>query len=275
MVVARPVLCAHDLLVDVRARDRAQAPQQVELAVTDVLGGERPRGLHGDHGQHLEDVVLHHVPASPGFLVVPGAGANALLLGHRELNVINVLRVPERLEHRIGEAQDQQVLHGLLSEVVIDPEDLRFLERTRQDFVDRPGAREVPAHRLLHDDAGDRSLARLGYEPGRLELVDAGGDQARRDRQIEHAVPGYAELGLDLFEPALELRVRLRVGEGARRVEERASVLGPVRDHAREFDALRRLLRLRSQHRSANEHCHDHHGEESGASTGRFRRSWR
>src|SRR5207302_6197175 len=101
--------------------------------------------------------------------------------------------------------------------------------RTRQDFVDRPGAREVPAHRLLHDDAGDRSLARVGYEPGRLELVDAGGDQARRDRQIEDAVPGYAELGLDLFEPALELRVRLRVGEGARRVEQRASVLGPVR----------------------------------------------
>ena len=42
--------------------------------------------------------------------------------------VVHVLAPPDRLEKRIGEAEDEEVLHGLLSQVVVDPEDLRLVE---------------------------------------------------------------------------------------------------------------------------------------------------
>jgi hypothetical protein len=45
--------------------------------------------------------------------------------------VVDVVAVPERLEDGVGEAEDQQVLHRLLAQVVVDAVDLLLVE----DFV--------------------------------------------------------------------------------------------------------------------------------------------
>ncbi len=66
---------------------------------------------------------------SPGRRVVLG---QALLLGHGDLHVVDVLRVPQRLEDAVGEAQHQQVLHRLLAEVVVDAVGLALGERRRR-----------------------------------------------------------------------------------------------------------------------------------------------
>ena len=78
--------------------------------------------------QQLQHVVLHHVAQRAGLLVVAGARADALLLGHGDLHVIDVLLVEQRLEDAVGEAQHQDVLDRLLAEVVIDAEDLPLVE---------------------------------------------------------------------------------------------------------------------------------------------------
>ena len=48
---------------------------------------------------------------------------DAEALGHRDLHVLDVVAVPDRLEERVGEAEVEDVLHRLLAEVVVDAED--------------------------------------------------------------------------------------------------------------------------------------------------------
>ena len=66
-------------------------------------------------------MVLHHVAQSARTLVKTGATFNSQRFGGRDLDVIDIMRVPERRENRVRESQDQNVLRGFLSEKMIDP----------------------------------------------------------------------------------------------------------------------------------------------------------
>lgn len=122
-------------------------------------------------------MVLHHVAQRAGALIVAGAGADAFFLGHRDLHVVDILGVPQGFEDRVAEAHDQDVLHGLLAEVMVDPEDLALVEVGAQHVVDMAGARQVSSDRLLDDDARKRVAGadRL-HQPGGIQLLDAGLD---------------------------------------------------------------------------------------------------
>jgi len=63
----------------------------------------------------LEEVVLDDVPCGPGLVVEAGTGADTDVLGHRDLHRVDVVRVPDRLEQLVGEAQRQQVLDRFLA----------------------------------------------------------------------------------------------------------------------------------------------------------------
>jgi hypothetical protein len=80
------------------------------------------------------------------------AAADPDVLGRGDLDVIDVVAVPHRLEQGVGESQRHQVLDGLLAQVVIDAEDLVLLEDLQQLRVQRPGRGQVIAERLLDDD---------------------------------------------------------------------------------------------------------------------------
>ncbi len=100
----------------------------LDLLVAHVLGRERGGRLHRDEREHLKDVVLDHVAHHARLLVVAAAPLDADRLGVRDLDVVDVLPVPDRLEDAVGEAEDEQVLHRLLAEVVVDAVDLRLFE---------------------------------------------------------------------------------------------------------------------------------------------------
>jgi hypothetical protein len=72
----------------------------------------------------LQQVVLDHVPDGAGLLVEGAPGFHADRLGGRDLDVVDGVAVPDPLDHRVGEAEDEEVLDGLLAEEVVDPEDL-------------------------------------------------------------------------------------------------------------------------------------------------------
>ena len=97
-------------------------------------------------------MILDHVAQRARPLVVVGAALDADGLRGGDLHVIDVAAVPDRLEHAVGEAEHQQVLDGFLSEIVIDAEDLRFVEMGVEQPVQRAGAVEIGAERLLDDD---------------------------------------------------------------------------------------------------------------------------
>ena len=100
-----------------------------------------------------------------------------------------MLAVPDRLEQRVGEAEDlPEVLDGLLAEVVVDAEDLRLRERLRDDapFSSIELGRLSP-NGFSDDDARPRSAAPppwpVGDEPVVLELLDDGPELRGRKRR--------------------------------------------------------------------------------------------
>ena len=151
------VLPGDDRAVHVAAAERLERLEHLELLVADGLAVDVRRGLHGDQAEQLEQVVLHHVAQRAGAVVVAAAAADAERLGGGDLHVVDAVGVPERLEERVGEAGDQQVLDALLAEVVVDPEDLVLLEHGADRVVDLAGRGQVVAERLLeHQPRGAR-----------------------------------------------------------------------------------------------------------------------
>jgi hypothetical protein len=121
-------------------------------------------------------------------------------------------RRPERLEDRVGEAEREEVLHGLLPEVVVDAVDLRLGERLQQAGVQRAGAGEIDAERLLHDDARDAPLRRP-IQAGLREQLRGDREVFRRDREVEEAAARRfgARLPLQLLDLFRQGAVPLRI----------------------------------------------------------------
>ncbi len=121
--------------------------------------------------------------------------------------MVDELPVPDRLEDPVRKAQSQQVLHGLLAEVVVDPEDLVLGEvladQRRQLFC----GGEVVSERLLDDEpvpplpGGDRRH----HRDERLEC-------AGRNREVVQPVAGRPANGLGLGKCIREPRGGTLVG---------------------------------------------------------------
>ena len=121
--------------VDLLRADRADRLVDLHLLVADADRVQRRRRLHRDQRHELEHVVLHHVAQCAALVVVPAAVADAERLADRDLHVVDVLVVPDRLEDRVGEPHHHQVLHRLLAEVMVDAEDLLLGEVLVQQLV--------------------------------------------------------------------------------------------------------------------------------------------
>ena len=160
---------------------------------TFFLQPHRPRlevgGLvHRGKRHELQQVVLDDVAGRTDAVVVAGAGTDADVLGHGDLHMVDVVRVPQRLEHRVGESQRQQVLHRFLAEVVVDPEDGAGGEDLAEDVVEFLGAGQVVPERLLHHNPPPGALRALG-QAAALELLGDGREELRRDAQVKAWLP--------------------------------------------------------------------------------------
>ena len=126
-------------------------------------------------------MVLQHIPGGTGLIVEGPAAGDADVLSHGDLYVIHVAVVPEGLDHRVGEAQGQQILDRLLPQVVIDAIYLLFGEQRREFVIDIAKRLKVRSQRLFHHDARRRA-----HQAGPVErATDRRKDLGRR-RQIHH-----------------------------------------------------------------------------------------
>ena len=76
----------------------------------------------------MRPTVLHDVADDTKLVKVPATSLGPERLLERDLNVRNEVLVERRVEHDVGESEHEQVLDHLLSEVVVNTEDL---ERAR------------------------------------------------------------------------------------------------------------------------------------------------
>ena len=108
--------------------DRQHRPEHLVLLFADGAWFERGRRLHHDERHHLEQMGDDHVFVGAGALVEVGALVEAEGLRDVDLDVVDEVAVPDRLEQAVGEAEGQDVLRGLLAEEVVDAKDLVLFE---------------------------------------------------------------------------------------------------------------------------------------------------
>ncbi len=85
-------------------------------------------------------------------LVKAAAGFHAYGFRSRDLYVIDVVIVPERLEQAVGETADQNVLHRLLAQVVIDPVNLLLAHDLEQTTIELHRTGQIGAEGLFDHD---------------------------------------------------------------------------------------------------------------------------
>ena len=140
------------------------------------MGIETRRRLHRDQRHQLEQMVRHHVAQRAGRVVEAAAMADAELFVHGDLDVIDMVAIPDRLEHAVGEAQHQDVLHRLLAEIMIDPVDLVLVHDLQQLAIQRARGREVGAERLFDHQPPPGAV--LLHHAGAAELAAVGANAA-------------------------------------------------------------------------------------------------
>ena len=150
------VLPAHNPARQVFKRKWLDGAQHFDLFVAHAVGVERGRRFHRHEREHLQHVILKHVAQLPGLLVISGAMLHAERLRHRDLHVVNILPIPNRLENRVRKAEHQNILHRHFAEIVVNPINLRLSQRARQFRVQRHRAFQIAAKRFFdnHPRAG-------------------------------------------------------------------------------------------------------------------------
>src|SRR5262249_30485469 len=112
-------------------------------------------------------------------------------LCRRDLHVMDPLSVPDRLEDRIRETEDENVLYRLFAEVVIDAIRLVLGGHAQEQRVQVLRRLEAAPERLLDDDAGPWPLVRRPRARRQSALRQIGDDRlehARRNREVEEPV---------------------------------------------------------------------------------------
>ena len=81
-------------------------------------------------------MVLDHVAQRARFLVISAAAFHADRFGRRDLHMIDISAVPQRLEDAVAEAEGHDVLDRFLAQIMVDAVDLAFLEALLQAAVE-------------------------------------------------------------------------------------------------------------------------------------------
>ena len=132
-----------------------------------------------------------------GLFVKLAAPFHAEALGHRDLHVLDVVTVPDRLEERVRESEVEDVLNRFLPEIVIDAEDRLFREVLVEHGVELACRCEVATERLFDDDPCAVGAVSVG------ELTDD------HDGTCSAGSPGSGPAGCS---PQLGSQLRERVG---------------------------------------------------------------
>ena len=204
------ILRAHRIAQRLVAGLQLHRIEQFRLAGAHRVGGKARRRLHGDEREQLEQMVRHHVAQRAGRVVIIAAAADGQRFGDRDLHVIDMVAIPDRLEQAVGKAQHQNVLHRLLAEIMIDAKNLILAENAEQFAIERPRRSEIGAERLFDDDASPCAVC-LTRQPRLAEMAADRRKTGRRRGQIEQPVAVGLALALDAGELAADFFVSLRI----------------------------------------------------------------
>src|SRR5262247_978681 len=123
-------------------------------------------------------MVLNHVADGAGLIIERPPALNPEILRHGDLYAFDLIAIPERLEECILEAEEHHVMYWSFSQIMIDAEDVLFVESAEQNLVKCLRRGKVMAEGLFDDDAGAASTIRFG------QLFHDEAEQCRRNSEV-------------------------------------------------------------------------------------------
>ena len=147
-------------------------------------------------------MVLQNVAQRARLLVEGAAPLNTDGLCHRDLHVVDVAAVPDRLKDKVAEAEDQDVAHRLFPKVVVDAVNLRLAEDFANFPVQLDGRLEVAAERLLNDDTSPAAIGCFVIKTCGAKAPHDLWERRGRRREVVEAIP----VGAGLCVNGVELR---------------------------------------------------------------------
>src|SRR5208283_659752 len=161
--LAFAILAAEHAGEDFLGAERLDGVEDFGLFVADFIGVEGDGRFHGGHGKELEKMVGNHVAESAGGFIEAAAMLDPDGFGGGNLDMVDVMAVPERFDDVVGEAEDHDVLDRLFAEVMVDAVDLLFGEDLLEVVVELDSGLQVVAKRLFNDDASPLAVFFLGH----------------------------------------------------------------------------------------------------------------
>lgn len=135
---------------------------------------------------------------SAGHVVEAAAVTDADLLVDRDLDMVDMVAIPDRLEHAVGKAQHQDVLDGFLAEIMVDPVDLVLVDDLQEFAVELPRRGKVGTERFFDHQPPPGTVFR--QHAGAAELAADRQERVRRRRQIKQPVAAGLPRGFQLVE---------------------------------------------------------------------------
>ena len=124
--------------------------QNLDLLIPDHVGRKTGRCFHGGDHQQLKQMVLEHIAQNTRFVVVSSASPHHHLFGNRDLNVIDVITIPDRFEDAVGETKHQHILNRFFPQVMVDSVNLILGKHPMQLGIQLLGRFKVGAKGLLN-----------------------------------------------------------------------------------------------------------------------------
>src|SRR6266487_2038433 len=143
-------------------------------------------------------MVLDHVADGPRLFIVATTPLQTEVLCHRDLYVIDITSVPHRLKDAVRQAEDQDILHGLFAQVVVDTIDLFLAKHFSNLAVEFFRRSQIVSERLFDNDTCP-ALA-VSIQTSCTQILDNVGILAGWCREIEDAVAAGATPLINLIE---------------------------------------------------------------------------
>src|SRR6267142_6421206 len=97
-------------------------------------------------------MILDHVTDRAGLIVERSSALNSEVFRHGNLHALDLIAVPERLQQRVLEAEENHIMHRPLAQIMIDAEDVLLVEIAKQNLVKRLRRCEVVTKGFFNDD---------------------------------------------------------------------------------------------------------------------------
>ena len=220
------VLGAHDVIEDIVTTQGTQGAQDLHFLIADRISAETRRRLHRGEGEELEEMVLNHVTHRPRGVVVTGASLHAEWLGGSDLNMGDMVVIPDRFEDRVGEAHHHDVLGRLLAEIMIDTVGVALGEDLADKPVEKLGRLEILSERLLDNDSRP-TAGSGGVQSALTEVIQDDGELIGRHGKVVKAIAPGAAFAVGLLHLGGEGAVSLGIVKGTLVVMDRGGKARP------------------------------------------------